>query len=211
MPPYSPTDATINAVLLHQRLWISFYCIYLFTIFFVFWTFSLTYFITSRRFECMIKSAEFKQTRLNIIFVVVSIVQIGLVVTYGILANNNQGVDSKQDNYIPRYFLASIYLMTLVSVGFLLSALRRLYVVMKNECANKLSVNNDAILVHLVCFSFYALTILVSICTSAFGVTWINSYKGRTSIFISAFVFSQISQLVIIYIFYQISVTVKKL
>jgi len=74
LPPFTPTDATINAVLLHQRLWISFYCIYLFTIFFVFWTFSLTYFITSIRFECMIKSTEFDQTRLNIIFVVVSIV-----------------------------------------------------------------------------------------------------------------------------------------
>lgn len=74
LPPFTPTDATINDVLLHQRLWISFYCIYLFTIFFVFWTFSLTYFITSIRFECMIKSTEFDQTRLNIIFVVVSIV-----------------------------------------------------------------------------------------------------------------------------------------
>ena len=101
--------------------------------------------------------------------------------------------------------------MTLISVGFLLSALRRLYVVMKNECANKLAVNNSAILVHLICFSFYAMTSLLSITTSVFGVTWINSYKGRTSIFISAYTFSQISQLVILYIFYQISVTVMKL
>ena len=98
--------------------------------------------------------------------------------------------------------------MTLVSVGLLFSALRRLYIVMKNECTNKLSVNNTAILIHLVCFSFYTITSLLSICTSAFGTTWINSYKGRTSIFISAYCFSQISQLVILYIFYQISVTV---
>ena len=131
-----------------------------------------------------------------------------MVVTYGILANNNQGDDSKEDNHIPRYFLAAVYLMTLVSVGFMLSALRRLYIVMKNDCANKLSVDNTAILIHLVCFTFYAATSLLSICTSAFGVTWINSYKGRTSIFISAYSFSQISQLVILYIFYQISKTV---
>ena len=178
---------------MHQRLWISFYCIYLFIIFFVFWTFSITYFITSVRFECMIKNIEFEQTRLNIVFGVVSVLQIGLILTYGILANNNQGADSKSDNKVPRYFLAAVYLMTLVSVGFLLSALKRLYLVMKNECTNKLSVNNTAILIHLVCFSFYASTSLLSICTSAFGVTWINSYRGRTSIFICAYAFSQIS------------------
>jgi hypothetical protein len=75
----------------------------------------------------MIKNIEFEQTKLNIVFGVVSVLQIGLTLTYGILANNNQGADSRSDNKVPRYFLAAVYLMTLVSVGFLLSALKRLY------------------------------------------------------------------------------------
>lgn len=156
----------------------------------------------------MMKNTEFNQTRINIVFVVVSMVQIALIITYSILANNQQGIDS---DHVPRYFLAAVYLMNFLSVGFLFSALKRLYVVMKNECANKLSVNNTAILIHLICFFFYASTSLLSICTSVFGVDWVKTYDGKTSIFICAYTFSQISQLVIIYIFYQISLTVKKL
>jgi hypothetical protein len=75
-PPFAETQATQHAVLLHQKLWISFYCVYLFTLFFVYWTFSITYFITSVRFENMIKNiaSEPSKEKFNIIYISISLV-----------------------------------------------------------------------------------------------------------------------------------------
>jgi len=66
-------------------------------------------------------------------------------------------------------------------------------------------------MVHLLCFSLYTLTSLLSICTTLFGVDWIKSFKGRTAIFLAAYILGQLSQLIILYIFYQISLTVIQL
>lgn len=100
--------------------------------------------------------------------------------------------------------------MSLVSVSYLFWALRKLYVVLKYECARKLDVNNTAITVHLVCFTLYLVTSLFSITTNVFGQDWIGSVQAKTALFILSFTLSSISQLIIIYIFFQISRTVRK-
>ena len=133
-----------------------------------------------------------------------------MVVSYGVLANNNEKGGGRENNYLPRYFQLAVYLMSLVSVSYLFWALKKLYVVLKYECARKLDVNNKAITLHLVCFSLYLVTSLFSITTNVLGEDWISSVSAKTALFILSFTLSSISQLIIIYIFFQISRTVRK-
>ena len=133
-----------------------------------------------------------------------------MVVSYGVLANNNEKGGGRENNYLPRYFQLTVYLMSLVSVSYLFWALKKLYVVLKYECARKLDVNNTAITLHLVCFSLYLVTSLFSITTNVLGEDWISSVSAKTALFILSFTLSSISQLIIIYIFFQISRTVRK-
>jgi len=151
--------------------------------------------MTSVKFETMIKNlnTEPSNTRYHVLYGSVSFLNIALVITYGVLANNNEQGGGKENNYVPRYFLSAIYLMSFISIFYLCWALRKLYVVMKIECANKLEVNNTAIVVHLVCFSLYMITSLFSTTTNVFKKNWISSIKAKTALFIVSSAFSSIS------------------
>lgn len=131
----------------------------------------MTYYITSVRFETMIKNLNVDQSnnlRYHILYGAVSFLNICLVITYGVLATDNGQTDVKENNYLPRYFLAAIFLMSFFSISYLSWALRKLYIVMTIQSINKLEVNNTAILVHFISFSLYTITSLFSITTSVF-------------------------------------------